>query len=285
MYLSRCVDKVARHLLAHRLCLVRERKLRWALVTWLWLKDCEVYGASIEACWRSRFHSTSLNTLIYKAFGHSIRCGIARATSVGIVAPAVHQSREESSSGEHYRLGLELYAHLRFNALCERFLALVVEEYLRRRILPNKEVFAVFETVSPLCREGGLVALRSRTPHSCTLRAVEHTELDGREVGHNARFATECVNLAHDLSLGYATYGRVARHRGELGHIHRHQERATTSASSCRGGLASSVSCTNDYYIVLLNHPFYPFIISSNRARYLSSFLCICFSAQGVLSF
>ena len=44
--------------------------------------------------------------------------------------------------------------------------------------------------------------------------------------GLEAHLATQSINLADNLTLRYPTHGRVARHRGELRHVHRQQQRA-----------------------------------------------------------
>ena len=111
-----------------------------------------------------------------------MRSGIPRPASFGVRSAAVHHSFEKGSRSQHDSAAGELDAHLGPYALYAGFGPGGVEEKLRRRILPDVEVYGVFERVPPLGREARFVALGARTPHGGALRPVEHPELDGREV-------------------------------------------------------------------------------------------------------
>ena len=167
---------------------------------------------------------------------------------------AIHFAREERTCGKDDGTALELDAHARFYAPYAATGIRGIEEYLRGGILPNIEVYGVFERASPLLRELALVALRARAPHGGSLRAVEHAELDGGKVGDASRHAAQSIDLPDDLTFGNASYGRIARHVGDLGHIHRQQQRARTHACCGRGGFAAGMSRTDDYDIVANRH-------------------------------
>ena len=133
-------------------------------------------------------------------------------------------------------------------------LRLAVEEQLDGRILPDVEVVGVLQRAAPLGREGPLVALRTGTPHGRPLRAVEHAELQRREVGDAAHLTSECVYLSDNLSFSYSADCRVARHFGEFDHIHRQQQRARAESCGGRCGLATGVTSADDDYIVVQSH-------------------------------
>ena len=56
------------------------------------------------------------------------------------------------------------------------------------------------------------IALRARRPDRGSLAAVEHAELQRREIGRAAHDAAECVDFAHDRAFGDAADRRIARH-------------------------------------------------------------------------
>ena len=61
-------------------------------------------------------------------------------------------------------------------------------------------------------------------PHSGTLAAIEHTELDGGAVGDKPH-APPGIDLADDLSLGITAHSGVAAHLPDLVHVGRDEER------------------------------------------------------------
>ena len=194
--------------------------------------------------------------------------GVACATALGAVQSAVHHALQECARSEHHGAGAELDTHLRTNAHNTRTCTLSTfantlilsrfarENQLRNAVLPQVQTPRIFERTAPLGRKFGLVALSTRAPHCGSLRAVEHTELDGREVGDSAHLTAQCVDLAHDLTLSHATHCGVARHRGELAHIHRDKQRARAQIGRRSRRLATRVATAHNYDIVLGSHRF-----------------------------
>ncbi len=76
-----------------------------------------------------------------------------------------------------------------------------LEKQLRGGVLPDVEVARILQRAAPLLREAVAVALRPRTPHRGALRAVEHAELHGREVGNAAHLTAECIYFSDYLSF------------------------------------------------------------------------------------
>ena len=81
-----------------------------------------------------------------------------------------------------------------------------------------------FQHHTPLVREQHTVTLRSRRPHRRTFGTVQHSELNHRVVGHNARIAAQSINFAHDLPFCHAAHRWIARHLSNSLHIHRDQQ-------------------------------------------------------------
>ena len=128
----------------------------------------------------------------------------------------VHQPFEEGSCGQNNGFRAELHSHPSRNP-GDRILFDLKGGY---GVLPQVEILRVFEHFAPQQREARLVALRARTPHCRPFRTVQHTELQRRTVGDDARITAHRIDLPDDLSFGYAPDGRIARHLGEFAHVH-----------------------------------------------------------------
>ena len=57
--------------------------------------------------------------------------------------------------------------------------------------------------------------------HRRALAAVQHADLQAGLVRVHAHLSAQRVDFADDLPLGYASHGGIARHVGQLGHVHR----------------------------------------------------------------
>ena len=145
---------------------------------------------------------------------------------------------------------MELHAHLGAQTAHLTTLLLFLKEQLLGSILPDEEVARILQLLTPQTRKLLLVALRSRAPHSGSLRAVEHTELNGRAVCDDAHTSAQSVYLADYLALCNTTHCGVARHRGQLLDIHRQQQCAHTQTCRSRGSLAACVTSSDDDDVV-----------------------------------
>ena len=116
-----------------------------------------------------------------------------------------------------------------------------VEHQILDRRLGDIEPFGLREE----CLHGGAVELAvglgARTPHRRALGAVEHAELDAGAVGGAANDAVERVDLAHQMALGEAANGGVARHLADRRAAMGHQQRG--GAEPRGGGAASQPAC------------------------------------------
>ena len=121
-------------------------------------------------------------------------------------------------------------------------------------VLPDAEIIAIFQYLSPFPYESCSVTLGTGTPHGRALAAVQHPKLNGSAVGNFSGVTSQGVDFAHYLSLGNTAYGRVARHLRNLVHVHGHQARFGTQfcAGSC--GLATGMPGTYDYNVVVEFH-------------------------------
>ena len=96
-----------------------------------------------------------------------------------------------------------------------------------------------------------LVALRSRRPHRRPARGVQQAELDADSVRNLAHDAAQRIYFAHQVALGDAADGRVARHLRDQVEIEAKQRRAQSHARGRHRRFTARVSCSHYYDIVL----------------------------------
>jgi hypothetical protein len=108
------------------------------------------------------------------------------------------------------------------------------------------QIIRTGERLYPLLNEAFPVALAARTPHSRSLAAIEHAKLDSCAVRYLTHLTSKRIYLPDYLSLGYASYGRIATHLANRIHIHRDQQRPATQTCSCVGSFATGMS--GSYY-------------------------------------
>ena len=118
----------------------------------------------------------------------------------------VYQAVEESAVGEDHGLGADLHAELGLDPDATSLFGQEAHD----AVLPEVEVGRGFQHLAPSLGEEVSVVLGSWAPHGRPLGLVEHAELDGAAVGHQAGVAAERVHLAYDLTFGDASHGGVA---------------------------------------------------------------------------
>ncbi len=120
--------------------------------------------------------------------------------------------------------------------------AVMVKDEAVDGALPHRKIFSMLENLAPFGREFIAVGLRAGAPHSGAFRAVEHAELNRRQIGDDTHHAAEGVDFADNLALGDTANSRVAAHLRDLVHIHRHQQSACAESGSGMGSLATGMA-------------------------------------------
>ena len=218
----------------------------------LTIGQTEVDGLSIDAHRRAGLHASHFEAYFCELFGEAIARQFSTTTARNHSASNVHKAIEESAGSKHHRLGLEANTHLRDGPLDAGMI--FAEKELRYRILPDEKVGGVLEHIAPSPDESSAIGLTSWAPHGRALRTVEHAELNGAAIGDDTHHAAQRINLAHNLALGNAADRGIARHLGNLVHIHRDQTRAHTQAGRSMCSLTSGVSASNHKDIVFKSH-------------------------------
>src|SRR5439155_17218720 len=96
------------------------------------------------------------------------------------------------------------------------------------------------------------IALRTRTAHRRTLRAIEHFELNARAVRRLAHQSAEGVDFFDEVSFGESADCWIARHatdRAAQHRDHRHTNPAA-SADACRLGSGVTTADHDDIEIM-----------------------------------
>src|SRR6185369_4067348 len=91
--------------------------------------------------------------------------------------------------------------------------------------------------------------LCARCPDCRPLAAIQHPELDHRQVSRLAHNPAESIDFTHDSALGYSANGRIAGHLPD-GFECTGDETDACAESSCGScGLGTGVSGANDNYV------------------------------------
>ena len=205
----------------------------------------EVDGTRVDAYRCARLHPPAAYAVLFDGLGQK-RGGRLGAPAAFHLPPAdVHETVEKRAGRHDHGPGAERGAPYGAQASD----GAVFHDEFGRFVLPYTQVLRVLQALAPGRDEPGPVALCPRAPHSRSFRAVEHTELDGRCVGHLARQSAQGVYFADDLPLRDAAYGRVAAHLGYLVHVHRYQTCPCAHPGCRRGRFAAGVAGTYHHHI------------------------------------
>ena len=184
----------------------------------------EMNATLIDTDGSARLHASRTDAVAGDAFGEMGHGGFGDASTRYHLPTDMHQAVEEGAAGDDDGLGPDfcapdsLHAHHLIpdgetvrHRLYQQLIGLV---------LPDVEIRRGIQHGAPFPDKLTPVALGTRTPNGRSLAAIEHTELDGGGIGHQSHLSTQRIYLAHDLSLGNTTDGRIARHLRYLVHIH-----------------------------------------------------------------
>ena len=161
----------------------------------------------------------------------------------------MHQAIEEGPIGEDHRPRPYRKPHGGDYAGDRPTLPTLVEQ-LHDSILPEREVGHLLEISSPQVREPPPIALRAGAPHRRSLAPIEHPKLHRRPIGDDPHQTAEGIQLAHDLPLGDAPHGGVARHLGDLVEIHGDEEGTRAEHGSRMGRLTAGMAGTDHANVI-----------------------------------
>jgi hypothetical protein len=90
------------------------------------------------------------------------------------------------------------------------------------------------------------VTLRTRRPHRRSLRSVQHSELDSRQIRRSAHDASQGIYLSHHCSLRDPTDSGIAGHLADCFEILGEQEGLGAATSGKRSGFHPGVTAADD---------------------------------------
>ena len=207
-------------------------------------------GALVDAHGRARFHSSRTNAVAGDALGEVWHGRFGTAPAGNHLAPHMQQSVQKGARGDDHALGPELNAPHRAHT---HSLALFHQQFVGL-VLPDVESVDMVEHLAPFPNKAPAVALCPWAPHGRSLALVEHAELNGRGISDKAHVAPQGINLAHNLPLGNAAHGRVARHLCNFVHVYGNKAGFCPHVGSRRSGFASGVSAADNDNVVFQNH-------------------------------
>ena len=117
-----------------------------------------------------------------------------------------------------------------------------------------------FKNLAPYLGILYFVALCSWTPHSRSLGPVKHTELQGRSIGNQSHLTAKRIYFPDYLTFSDSSYRGITTHLSKSLKIHGNDQNLRTHIRRGSGSLATSVTATDNYYVVRGKHLF----LSSN---------------------
>ena len=205
VHLGRSVGDVARELLADGVGgEVGETARRF--VAWLFFHFRVVQGPTVYAGRCAGLHSAAFKPKLLQLLCDAKGGAFTSTSASELFLADVHQAVEEGAVGEDHGLGADLHAKLGLDPDATSLFC----QQPHHAVLPEVEVGRGLQHFAPCLGEEVAVVLGSWTPHGRPLGLVEHAELDGAAVGHQAGVAAERVHLAYDLTFGDASHGGVA---------------------------------------------------------------------------
>ena len=209
-----------------------------------------VQGASVDTWRGSRLHASAFEAQVDELLGDPHGGTLACATASKLLFSNVQQPVQKGSVGEHHRLGADLHSESCFDPNATA----TFREDANHTVLPKIKVGRALEHFSPGLGEEVAVVLSPRAPHGGALGFVQHAELNGAAVGHEAGVPAKGIDLSNDLSFGDASHGGVARHLPNDPHVHGDQEGGGAQIGCCCRGFVAGVSGADHNHIVRLNH-------------------------------
>lgn len=98
------------------------------------------------------------------------------------------------------------------------------------------------------------IALRARRPDRRTLRPIQHSELDAREIRRPAHDPAERIHFAHDGALGDSADRGIAGHLTDGLQVLREQQRPRAGARRQRGRLGARVPTPDHDDVITVRH-------------------------------
>ena len=223
-----------------------EREVVPSLLALLPLAEVKVDRPTIQPHRRAGLHPIGPEAQPRDLLREAERGRLGDASPGDLHAADVHQAIEEGPVGEDHRLRFYPKPHGGDYAGDRPTLV----EQLHDSILPEGEVGRLLEISSPQVRKPLPIALRAGTPHRRSLAPIEHPKLHRRPIGDDPHQTAEGIQLAHDLPLGYAPHGGVARHLGDLVEIHGDEEGTGAEHSRRMGRLTAGMAGTDHDNII-----------------------------------
>src|SRR6185436_14451303 len=183
---------------------VQKRKLSRIFIPFLFLHPRIINASSIYPGRSARFHATALKAKCHKVFCDSNRSLFACPSSAKFFFSYMYGSIQKGSVGKHNGISLKLYSH----AGDDPFHLAILCDQLRNHVLPEINIGSLFKHYSPMFSKHGTIVLRARTPHSRTLRTIQHAKLNCTLVTHNSRISAQSIYLSDNLSFSYASHCR-----------------------------------------------------------------------------
>ena len=122
----------------------------------------------------------------------------------------------------------------------------VFGQYARGLALTQHEVLLLVDGAAHPQAVGQLVGLCAQRVNRRAFAGIEHTRLEERVVDRQSHLAAQRIQLTHQMPLGCAADGGIARHERHRVQIERQKQRLKAQTRAGQARLASSVTRADD---------------------------------------
>src|SRR6185295_15924924 len=128
--------------------------------------------------------------------------------------------------------------------------SIAVEKNLGNFSLLDEKIWSVFQRESHNNAVLRLILLCPRRPNGRATPRVQQSKLNSAFIRDQAHDAAECVNLAHQMTLGNSAHCRIARHLRNQIRVHRVQSRTQSHARRLMRRLTTGMTCPDNYDVI-----------------------------------
>jgi hypothetical protein len=229
---------------------VRPRVVKLLDLTLLTLESGKVDRSAIDAWGGSRLEARNPEAgffeLLREVRGRSLTSSSTGDTSLG---SDVDPAAQEGARGDYNAFCAKAPSFQSLDATDAPFVRR--EKEASNSALHRLEHCLLFEERSHRAAVQATIALCAGSPDGRAFTAVQHPELDHREIGGSPHDSAERIDLADDSAFCNSANGRVARHLTDRFESARDQADPNSKTRRCHRCLGSRVAGANDYNVKL----------------------------------
>ena len=180
-----------------------------------------------------------------------LRWRLAVATAAILRFADVRKAIQERPGGDYHRARSDGSAVPQQDA---RHASLCGKRQRRNFGLLDSQVRLLLQNLAHAYAIPLLIHLRARRPNGRAATGIQQAELDTDRIRHLAHYATQGIDLPHEVPLGDAANRGIARHLRDEIEIHRHHGGLQAQPGAGARSLAAGMAGADHHDVVILAH-------------------------------